>query len=595
LSDERTARSEAETARQEADKQRKKAEESERRTSQENARSREATQFMNEMLNGVEPGVANGRDTTLLKDIFDKAAERLDRNATMHPVVLADLRRTLARGYLALGYPDKAEPLLRANLAFFRGQPDREAGLAETLYDLSLFHHRVIPARLEEAEQEIREALEIDARLQGGESMQVLKRKSLLGWVVLKRGKMQEAEQSLREALATGQRLKLERSVELLDVRNGLAQVLMELDKAAEAEPLLRESLSVAHEKYGSSHLVIANCLYLLAMSSEAQAKLDEAEALFRECLAMRRKIFPGDRPHLEGSLTALATVLHNGKKWKEAAEVYVELLALLRRFYGDQDPRVVRRSSALADVYLADGNEAQFEQLAVDFPEVRILKILHLARHGQWEEGIAAASKFMERQPQDFRGYHLLAAFLVQTDNRAGYEDVCAKICARFAGTSNPVTAERMARACLLLPRPGANLKVPCELAEKAVTAGSGDAEHFPFCQFCKALAEYRQGHWDGAALWAERAAGNPVPGTRAVSCAVLAMARHQLGQSDNARSSLKECIGIVEKSLPKLEDGDLDGDWHDWITVHALLAEAQQIIEGKAPEAARPAKGTR
>ncbi|HWB01410.1 MAG TPA: serine/threonine-protein kinase [Verrucomicrobiales bacterium] len=595
LKEERHARTDAETARKDADKQRRKAEESQQHYLQEYTRSVQATLFMNDMLEGVGPAVANGRDTTLLKEIFDKAAERLERQAAMHPVVQADLRYTIARGYQSLRVLEKVEPLLRANLAFYRGRPDLKAGVSETLYALAGLHQIVVPPRLQEAEQEVREALEIDAALKGGESMQVLKRKTLLGWVVLKQGKMQEAEQCLREALATGERLKLERSVELIDVRNGLAHVLIEFEKFAEAEPLLQESLSVAQEKYGPSHVNVANCLYLLGMCNEAWAKLKEAEDLYRQCLEMRRRIFPADRPHLEGSLAALASVLQKEKKWKEAAEVYVELVALLRRFYGDQDGRVVRRTAALADVFIADGNEARFLQLAAEFPEVWVMKALDAARHGQWETGIVAATKLQELLPADFRGYHLLAAFLVQTGNRAACRELCAKICKQFAGTNDPVTAERMARACLLLPRPGADLKVPCELAETAVTHGTADTKSVHYNQFCKALAEYRQGRWESAALWARRAAGNPVPGTQAVSCAVLAMALHQLGQTDDARASLKECLGIMEKSLPKLEDEDLGGDWHDLITVHALLAEAQPMIEGKAPAASQQTKEIR
>ena len=58
---------------------------------------------------------------------------------------------------------------------------------------------------------------------------------------------------------------------------------------------------------------------------------------------------------------------------------------------------------------------------------------------------------------------------------------------------TTNPVTADRMAKACLILPRSGADLK---EISELAATAlAGGQKETASYCTM--ALAEYRQGDW--------------------------------------------------------------------------------------------------
>src|SRR6266852_5171804 len=41
--------------------------------------AKQVKQFLEEMLQGVEPEVARGRDTTILREILDKAAARIDK------------------------------------------------------------------------------------------------------------------------------------------------------------------------------------------------------------------------------------------------------------------------------------------------------------------------------------------------------------------------------------------------------------------------------------------------------------------------------------------------------------------------------------
>ena len=138
------------------------------------------------------------------------------------------------------------------------------------------------------------------------------------------------------------------------------------------------------------------------------------------------------------------------------------------------------------------------------------------------------------------------------------------------------------MAKDCLILPRPGADLKVPGELAETAVTRGRSDSGSLSYFQCCKALAEYRQGHREGAISWARKAAASSSPYPRGEAYAILAMAQHQLKQTDDSRAALKVCADVVQREMPKLDDGLLGGDWRDWIVAHALLTEAKSQIEG-------------
>jgi eukaryotic-like serine/threonine-protein kinase len=328
-----------------------------------------------------------------------------------------------------------------------------------------------------------------------------------------------------------------------------------------------------------------------LARVLQRQNKLDEAESAARQCLAIRRKWLPPDNPYFDDALATLIYLLCVEGKAQEATDAYRELLEIRRKHYGDEDSRVAEAVTGLARTLVDSHNEVQFEQLARDFPNVWATRSEDCARRGRWPEALAAASRLVEVRPESHTGYHLMAPLLAQTQDRPGYEALCAKISKQFAGATDPYTADRMAKDCLILPRPGADLKVAGELAETAVTRGRGDSGAFPYFQCCKALAEYRQGNWEGAADWAQRASGTSNRYAVAEASAIMAMAQFQLKHVEDARHALNKCTEVVRTELPGFTDKDLGGDWRDWIIAHALQSEAKRMIEGEPSPAAPPA----
>jgi hypothetical protein len=49
------------------------------------------TRFLEDMLQGVGPSVALGRDTAMLREILDKASDRVGRELTTQPETRAEL------------------------------------------------------------------------------------------------------------------------------------------------------------------------------------------------------------------------------------------------------------------------------------------------------------------------------------------------------------------------------------------------------------------------------------------------------------------------------------------------------------------------
>jgi hypothetical protein len=168
--------------------------------------------------------------------------------------------------------------------------------------------------------------------------------------------------------------------------------------------------------------------------------------------------------------------------------------------------------------------------------------------------------------------------------DDPAGYRSHCRAMLARFGATNAPDSAQRTAKACLLLPVAGADLTRIASLADSALSKG---ASHWR--EYTKGLSEYRQGHFASAVTWTEQTLAKPKSGPAydmfcAQDCMVLAMAHHQLNQADEARAALAEGVQIVETRLPQLESGDIGVYWVDWIIAHVLMSEARALIEGGA-----------
>ena len=77
----------------------------------------------------------------------------------------------------------------------------------------------------------------------------------------------------------------------------------------------------------------------------------------------------------------------------------------------------------------------------------------------------------------------------------------------------------------------------------------------------------------------------GRPLPAWQrdVAACSVLAMAQHQLKQTDEARVALAKAIELARTKLPQLGRDNLDQDWVDWLIAHILLREAKALVNGE------------
>jgi serine/threonine protein kinase/Flp pilus assembly protein TadD len=193
-------------------------------------------------------------------------------------------------------------------------------------------------------------------------------------------------------------------------------------------------------------------------------------------------------------------------------------------------------------------------------------------ARRGQWAGAITNYSRAIEADPSNHLAYHWLAPLLVQAGDLAGYRRLCQLELHRFKDTSDPITAERMAKDCLLLPPPTSDLEPISKWADTAVAAGAGHS-YWVYFQLVKGLAEYRLGHFAEALKWLQDVVENQSTPAHTVQAYMLwAMAEYQLKKPEEARS-------ILAKG-DKLAETDPGGPWNDRLIAQMLIREAKALI---------------
>ena len=197
-------------------------------------KSEQVAQFLKDMLQGVGPSVALGRDTTMLREILDRTAERVGKGLNDQPEVEAELRSTLGDVYTALGQFKKAEEMHRAALTLRRALwGSMNTNVADSLDSLGCV--LVGQNRISEAEPFILEALAIRTNLLGAEHRKVAASLCHVGDVLYLQGKLSETEQLYRQSLAMRRRLLGNEHLEVVESLYRLGCVLSDAGKPDEA------------------------------------------------------------------------------------------------------------------------------------------------------------------------------------------------------------------------------------------------------------------------------------------------------------------------------------------------------------------------
>jgi tetratricopeptide (TPR) repeat protein len=594
--------------------------------------SQQVKRFLADMLQGVEPSAALGQDTKMLRGILDRTAERIGKEMTNQPAIEAELRSLIGRLYFEIGKYDDAEKMHRAALVFYRkqfGPKSRETAAA--LNDLGVVLSK--QGNLAEAERTHQEALGIRRRLFGNEHQDVAASLNNLATVYRQQRKFDEAERLIREGLAIRQKLFAAESLEVADSLRNLSLIFGHERKGAESEEAARKVLAIRQQLLGDEHPLVASALLDVAYALGFTGKLEEAEALQREALAMQRKLLGDEHPDVSTSLSSLAenmrqrrnlpeaktvsgaaisiqrkmlgddspevlksleslgSTLKAQRKYADAEAAFRESLAGWRKREGDESPQVVSALDHVVRVLIAQKNFSDAEQLLDEAltpslvqksSSAQLLKVRGelKARRGEWQQAADDVARAFEYRPTDHTRFPVLAALLIKAQNRDAYEKLRTKLLTARWDTNNFFAADDVAKACLFLPCSETDLKTINHLADLVVTFGAGDKGALPYFQTCKALAEYRQGHYAQAIEWGQKTLDSSTTASHGHASAVVAMAYWKLEKREEARAMLAKGDFLAPREMPARVAEDTGNAWLAWLYARIQLDEATALI---------------
>jgi serine/threonine protein kinase/Flp pilus assembly protein TadD len=292
--------------------------------------ARQVSAFLQTIISAVTPEKAKGRDVTVLRDLLEDAAQRVETELSDQPQVAAAIHDTIGNAYRSLGSYDEAEPHLRAALALRQGVIDEEPEqVAESLNNLAV----------------------------------LLKAK----------GDLDAAEGLYRQALAINRDLFGEPHPRTAVALNNLASVIKGKGDYEAAEALYRDALQMTREAYGDDHKDVARSLHNLAGLLRARGNLEEAASLCREALAINRRVLGPDHPRVADNMISLASLLNNAGRLEEAESLCTDALEIQRKVLDPDHPHLARSLGILAGVQRAAG--------ALDTAEVSCRRALEIRR----------------------------------------------------------------------------------------------------------------------------------------------------------------------------------------------------------------------
>jgi serine/threonine protein kinase len=333
-------------------------------------RSATEAQLIKDMLRGAGPAVAQGRDTSLLRDILDATRTRLDRGSVTQSAVKADLYETLGGVYAGIGQYESAEAGFRAALRIRGEMPgNQEAAIASAQYGLAGVLHR--ERKQDESQAILRQALMTQRKLFGEETLQVADTLQELADVLklYRTGPtVAEADACAREVLAIRQRLLGPENLSVATALSTLALVLQKENQLPTAEQSQRQALAILRKISGDDNPDTASLYGNLAVTLNMQGRFAEAAAEARKALAIQRKIFPEGHRDTAWSLYELGGALFQQGKYDEAEASLRECTVIYEKFPGDE----TYRQRAIAVLNMALDREGKPEVSATTRPQTQ-------------------------------------------------------------------------------------------------------------------------------------------------------------------------------------------------------------------------------
>lgn len=327
------------------------------------AKAEKVSGFISDVLMGIDPDFAKGRDTTLMRMVLDRAADKAGGELTGEPEVRSSIEHIIAGSYASLGMYDKAAaheadalkaarkaglpPVRQAQLQLAHGLDLANGGASPPVYLKDVDEARALIAGVPENDLD-RLSVEHDI--------------ATLEWQA---GKLEPALERMKSVLARKRKLLAPDSRSLAQSESMLALLYSDMGDYAGAEPLFKELLERDRRQHGEENSNTIEDANELAINYMRQKHFAEGERLLRHYLPIAQKLFGPDHPAAMRLYSNLGGAIRQQDRNEEARPYYQKMLDWSLKTYGPDGIQSVYAYANLGFLLRDTGQLAAAEQSA--------------------------------------------------------------------------------------------------------------------------------------------------------------------------------------------------------------------------------------
>ncbi len=333
---------------------------------------------------GNQPSGTERNKDIKVRDLLDRAAQRIEGKFAGKELTEAAIRLTLGKAYLAIGEFPEAQTHIERSLRLRREKLGAEH--RDSLESLSeLANVRRFRTDHGEAERLYKEVLEGRRAILGADHPDTLQTTSDLGMMYCYNARYDEAEPLLNYALETRRTQLGPDHLDTLVCKYHMAQYCQERRRYEDGERLYNQVLTGRHAQLGADHPLTLETMNALASHYRSWGKFVDSESLFMRVIETQRAKLGGDHPETLNTLQNLSALYYDQKRYGEAETLMKQVDAGMRARLGPESSATLQNLGNLGTLYnmLGRHNEAipilkevldkQRRKLTADDPEVLI------------------------------------------------------------------------------------------------------------------------------------------------------------------------------------------------------------------------------
>jgi eukaryotic-like serine/threonine-protein kinase len=325
------------------------------RASRAAARSDHVAKLLKGMIGGINPRVAQARDTVLLKEIVDTTASTLGTTLESEPGVESELRGVLGEVYYSIGEFDKA--IEQNRIAIERGEAAygrQSAAVAAGLMRLSQALNNA--RQQDQAISTAEECVAITRALKGSEHADTGEALAVLG-AAQRRKDLPRSLHSFAEGAAICERAAGPDALVVGRVLEQYGGALVEAGRSDDAEKALRRAYDIRSKLQGAESMETLSVAGLLGDTYVLKQRFAEAEPFCRVYAEKMAKLLPAGHPSVPLAWASLAQTLAKQGKLGAAIALYRAQIEPLTASQGADDLNVGTLHGNLGNV-LVDAGE---------------------------------------------------------------------------------------------------------------------------------------------------------------------------------------------------------------------------------------------